>query len=299
MAEQTREEFLRALDTTFVERAVALIWWTQSRDSSASLTVAKINTALIEAGFAGQNVTRLRQALTRDRRTIKSSRRLGGFQIRAQSRGQLNAAYASLASSEYLFVPPQPLRILFASSDPEGVIRAESEQRAVQEALERSRLKDHVTMQFLFGASYESLSRRLHGGVFDLVHISSHGAVDGVQLDGQIISPEDLADMFSEHVSRSLYCVLLNACWSSEILEVPKSERIPLMICMNGEVGSHAARVFSEGFYDTLAIHFDYAAAFREGRRRANALAAGDPFDVVAFAHGRLAEDGETEPNQE
>ena len=56
---------------------------------------------------------------------------------------------------------------------------------------------------------------------------------------------------------------------------------LPTLIAMEGPVDDRAAQAFAEGFYDGLGAGLDFAAAHREGCRRALHAAPAGPFSAV------------------
>lgn len=79
---------LRGSDFANVDRAVALIWWHSRSNPTQSMDAASIADMIREAGYAQQNVSRLRTALSRDRRIAKADG--NGFRIRIGSRDELD-----------------------------------------------------------------------------------------------------------------------------------------------------------------------------------------------------------------
>lgn len=89
--------FLNALGELRItnhERAIALLWWHGVDDQAISLSAADLALQMEAAGYATQNVSRLRRSLERDRRTAKGKG--GVFRIRIDARGALDANYLAL-----------------------------------------------------------------------------------------------------------------------------------------------------------------------------------------------------------
>lgn len=100
----TTQEFLHAIASVKLknpERAVALLWFIGQENHQASASAAWVCRELHDAGFGQQNVTRMGQALARDKRTAKSPG--GEYRIRADSRHSLSDAY-----SQFLDYRPIP-----------------------------------------------------------------------------------------------------------------------------------------------------------------------------------------------
>lgn len=84
-------EFLRTLGKAGLkstDRAVALIWLHSRSDPSLGLSANEIGRLSHDAGFAKQNLPRLKAALSKDRRTANGSR--DEFRIRVNVRHQLD-----------------------------------------------------------------------------------------------------------------------------------------------------------------------------------------------------------------
>lgn len=89
---------LRDTDLSNLDRAVALIWWHSRSDSTKSMDVSSIATMIHDAGYAKQNVSRLRVGLTRDRRTAKADR--NGFRIRIGIRDTLDKEFGGFVRTK-------------------------------------------------------------------------------------------------------------------------------------------------------------------------------------------------------
>jgi hypothetical protein len=96
------KDFLTQLaDITHAERAVALIWLNSQTDETASLTVTEICQLFEQAGYSRQQKSKIRNALTKDRRTLKGPN--DSFRISPKARAALDETY-----SEYFTAKPVP-----------------------------------------------------------------------------------------------------------------------------------------------------------------------------------------------
>ena len=87
-----------------------------------------------------------------------------------------------------------------------------------------------------------------------------------------------LARLFSRYAAKgSLRCVLLNACWSLAIGELPNME-VAFTIAMDGPISDRGAVEFSRGFYDALGAGMDIAEAHEEGMISVDLAAPGATF---------------------
>jgi hypothetical protein len=99
LANGTVTEFAKQLGSRpTVDRAVALIWF-HGREKEVGTTPRQVARELHDAGFAQQNVTRLRRSLDRDPRVRKAKG--GGYRIDAASLNSLTETFGP-------FLGPQP-----------------------------------------------------------------------------------------------------------------------------------------------------------------------------------------------
>lgn len=92
----TRGQFARALATessTHCDRAVALLYFYSATQEFEERSAAELSADLAEEGFPRPNVTRLRDELRRDRRTIRG-RRPGTFRVDVRRLGELETRFA-------------------------------------------------------------------------------------------------------------------------------------------------------------------------------------------------------------
>lgn len=91
-------DFLHALTKQKItngERAVALLWWYGREDHNAAKSPNDLATDMKDAGYARQNVSRLRQQLEDDSRTAKAKNSC--FRIRITARAKLDETYGSIS----------------------------------------------------------------------------------------------------------------------------------------------------------------------------------------------------------
>jgi len=82
--------------TTAQETAVALLWHHGSDDANVSLSAKQIADEMEEAGFAKQNISRLKQSLEDDKRIVRGSSS-NTFRIKLGSREKLTDKYICIA----------------------------------------------------------------------------------------------------------------------------------------------------------------------------------------------------------
>lgn len=74
-----------------LERAISLLWWHSREDHNASKTPKELCDELEMAGYARPNVTNLREALERDKRTVVKDNR---FRLKVNKRADLDTRLA-------------------------------------------------------------------------------------------------------------------------------------------------------------------------------------------------------------
>lgn len=187
--------------------------------------------------------------------------------------------------------PGGPLRILFVTANPPDMdpLSTDREQRAIREAVARAVERDRIQLAVRTAACFADLSRALLEGAYDIVHVAGHGEPIGIVLDegGRVnVPPAELAALFDDYAAPEgpLRCVVLNACWSVDA-SAPIA-RVPTVVAMDGPVDDRAARAFAAGFYEALGAGRDFAAAHREGQRRARCTAPGGRFEARLLQRG-------------
>lgn len=111
-------EFLQALGKAGVksaDRAVGLIWLNSHGDLSKGMTVAEIGALTEEAGFARQNIPRLRNSLAKDRRTANGKDE--EFRIRVNVRDKVAAQFIEFVGKNSVPITDSVLPVeLFAGT---------------------------------------------------------------------------------------------------------------------------------------------------------------------------------------
>ncbi|MDQ2717344.1 MAG: CHAT domain-containing protein [Chloroflexota bacterium] len=169
------------------------------------------------------------------------------------------------------------IKVLFASSNPVAKpqlhlatdqLRLANEERIIKEAIKLSRHRDRIELSTCPASTIHDFRRSLLENEFQIVHIAGHGTDEGLVMEDEqgrarIIPPDALADLLKRY-SKTLRCVVLNACYSIAQAQLITSG-IPFTIAMEGEVGDAAAREFARGFYDAIGAGKDFAFAYDEG----------------------------------
>ena len=95
---QTAADFLQAIaerEIKTIERAIGLLWWVGRNDPALGMAARAICDELELAGHAKQNITRLHEALSADKRTSKCGK--NGWRLRPGARRALDSEYASIS----------------------------------------------------------------------------------------------------------------------------------------------------------------------------------------------------------
>ncbi|MGH2496970.1 MAG: CHAT domain-containing protein [Ktedonobacteraceae bacterium] len=159
--------------------------------------------------------------------------------------------------------------VLLAFANPISTARLQldTEARAIQQSIERSKYRDNINLVTRQAATIKDFRRVLLEETFQVIHISGHGNRNGLLLandrGGQyIVDPPTLLELFQRYPSIS--CVLLNACYSTVQGRLLASS-IPFTIAMDTPITDDVAIAFSCGFYDALGAGHPIDFAFEEG----------------------------------
>lgn len=164
------------------------------------------------------------------------------------------------------------IAVFLANPDPLRALAIEQEWYQIDSAIRRSRHAEALQLVAFPRPTREHLHNAVLEG-FDVIHIASHGQKDGFELHGlhgpELISLDEFSELVSSHAPRQrpVECIVLNACWSSEI-GTRRALRVAHTIAMQEQVADEAAVEFSAGFYDALGAGHDYEQCFRHGRLR-------------------------------
>ena len=191
----------------------------------------------------------------------------------------------------YLVYEPMIVKkILILAANPLGTtsLQLDKEVKAIEQALERAKLRDRFEIKTKLAATPKDLRRALLDFEPNIVHFSGHGnGVKGLLLvsdilqqhlkqnhDGSwyVFNQQQIQSMSSNAIAgllelfaESVECVVLNACYSEEQAKAI-SAFINYTVGMNAPINDVAASMFSEGFYDGLGAGKSYEVAFKLGR---------------------------------
>lgn len=164
---------------------------------------------------------------------------------------------------------PETISILMVTANPEGDIRTEDEQGALQDVLDASGHSERFVLRVCPAAHPERMLRMIHAAKPRIVHFSGHGTRETLVLmdqtgraapvESEVI--EELFRLLRAHVE----CVLLNSC-DSEDTARRIGRHIPYVVGMNTGIEDASARHFTTGFYQALAGGEEVDRAFGFGR---------------------------------
>lgn len=160
--------------------------------------------------------------------------------------------------------------VVFANPRNTNPLRLGTEDRAIQQAIRRSRYRDTIEITKCHAATIHDIRQSLLDEIFQIVHISGHGIHQGLVLEDdlgneKIIPQKALADLFKVY-SPPLQCVILNACYTISQGKLI-SFGVPFTIAMEGPIDDEGAIEFSRGFYDAIGAGRAIDFAYGEGQR--------------------------------
>jgi N-acetyl-anhydromuramyl-L-alanine amidase AmpD/lysophospholipase L1-like esterase len=163
-----------------------------------------------------------------------------------------------------------PKRILFLSANPvdSEMLRINAEARKIKEELQMSTHRDNILFTVEPAVTPRTMTRSILREKPTIIHFSGHGEEEGLCLETEngttkLIGKSALDSLFSSF-SRSVQCVLLNACYSKEQAEVI-FKHIPYVIGMQQAIEDEAAIAFAVGFYQAIGEGEDIETAYNIG----------------------------------
>ena len=146
------------------------------------------------------------------------------------------------------------IHILFTSASPNNDLKVQKECKLVQD--------EAMGLPLFFSTLPEvdrgSLINRITYEKPQIVHFSGHSEIGGLQLinpdtdQGQMVSNEDLVELFEHFVACGVKCVVLCSCWSCSQAQAISSLGIPV-VGMLKPISDDAAIKFSRDLYYLLS----------------------------------------------
>jgi NTP pyrophosphatase (non-canonical NTP hydrolase) len=154
--------------------------------------------------------------------------------------------------------------VIFANPQGTDVLKLAEEERAIKEAIKKSKGRDFIHVHTLQAATVDDLSQALLEQECEIVHFSGHGNGDEIlfqdALAGEQSSPlEALRDLLTKYPVK---CLILNSCNSASKL---KTAIAPVTVGMTADADDDAAIEFTRGFYDAVGAGKDYEFSIGEG----------------------------------
>jgi class 3 adenylate cyclase len=154
--------------------------------------------------------------------------------------------------------PESPLSVVIATAEPvdESRLRLAQEVRDIKEAVGLSAARDRISIYDLHAVRAKDLIQGLLDYSPNIIHFSGHGTgPQGICLENnagntQLVSAAALVSLFKQF-SRSLKCVILNACYS-EVQADALIKVVDYVIGMTYAVSDTAAISYATGFYQAL-----------------------------------------------
>jgi len=160
--------------------------------------------------------------------------------------------------------------VVFANPHTTPSLRLGAEDRAIQQAIRRSRYRENIELMRCHAATVHDLRQALLDDEFQIAHISGHGINQGLVLEDErgneyLVPQKALAALFKVY-RPPLQCIILNACYSLSQGRVI-SLSVPFTIAMEGTIDDEAAIEFTRGFYDAIGAGRPIDFAYGEGCR--------------------------------
>lgn len=263
------------------------------RDEKKAATAMK-NLSDVEKNIAANNraIASKQAALSAAERSVQRTQDLQQMSHRqTELRHARDMSRAALPVVRYVEVrppDPEPLRVVYATSNPEAVettivnpdgtietegvwLRVDRERRAVARKLKGSRYRDLVDVLPLYAATSADLLEAMNDHRPHVIHFSGHAAAWGLLMEneGGTTEGEDLGYALLARLLGATdtppRMVVLNACHSlagaDHLLRT-----VPVVIGMSDSIDDSTAIVFAATFYSAIASAQSVAAALEQAQ---------------------------------
>jgi len=163
-----------------------------------------------------------------------------------------------------------PQKILFLSANPSNTARLkiDEEVRKIKNNLKMADCRDNLKLTQEWAITAETIMQAILDETPQIVHFSGHGTQEGIIISDEIgnsniINDQAISYLF-EIFKESVYCVILNSCYSeNQAKEIKK--HIPFVIGMRSAITDESAISFSSGFYKAIGAGKDIPFAYKLG----------------------------------
>lgn len=164
--------------------------------------------------------------------------------------------------------PPAPLTVLMVSANPDGQarMRVDKEFQEVVRRVQGAEHRDRLHLVPVLAARFEDLGPALMRHKPHVLHLSTHGELDGTLLfeandrSGRLVPRENLIALL-QALRGALRMVVINAC-NSHLIARDLPAIVDVAIGMSDNFRDRDAIEFAVAFYEALAFAQDVTSAF-------------------------------------
>ncbi|MFT3679261.1 MAG: hypothetical protein QM791_03245 [Ferruginibacter sp.] len=164
---------------------------------------------------------------------------------------------------------PKIIKIAFLAANPTDTdpLRLDRECRLIDQSIQASKERDKLELISKWAVRLPDFTKVMLDYDPQIVHFSGHGNISGLAFENESgnaesMTSEGLAKLFS--MFKQTICVILNACYTSNIASAISSNDI-YVIGMNNGISDESAMKFSAGFYQAYGAGKDIEDSFRLG----------------------------------
>ena len=170
---------------------------------------------------------------------------------------------------------PDHVTVLVVAASPDGEVplRLDREFREMQRRLRESQHRDSIRFEWRPAARLSDLIQMLNEVQPDVVHLSAHGAEDGIALENadgtaKTMRNDQLAQLLAT-MSDNIRLIIFNSCLSSEQAELA-CNFVEAAVGMETSILDDAAKAFAGQFYNSIGFGHSLHDAFEQARVHAN-----------------------------
>ncbi|RTZ64197.1 MAG: hypothetical protein DSZ29_05825 [Aquificaceae bacterium] len=161
------------------------------------------------------------------------------------------------------------IKILLLSANPKNTdsLRLSEEFRGIKESIKISKYRESFDIVRGEAVRVKDLRRLILEVAPHIIHFSGHGENAGIILENEagrshLLKGEALGELLS--LFESIYCVVLNSCYSESQAKFLKSA-VPYVVGMSQQINDKSSIHFSNGFYDALGSNRSIEDSFKFG----------------------------------